>query len=318
MDGDRQDADSRGHPAPVPLLPPGTPFTTAQAAAAGWTPGRLAAAVKAGRRQRVHHGVFVAGGIPVTALLRARGLQLVLPGRFHVSHESAADLWGVDCWPPRAPGAPLDPPLRVSAASRARVGLRPGVRVVEATLPASHVTTAHGVPVTTPARTAVDLACERPLPEAVVALDAFLAARRTTVDALLALLDECAGRRGVRTARRALHLSDSGAESPMESRLRVLLVLAGLPAPAVQHEVRNQTGRFVARVDLAYVDARLAIEYDGRDNHLEPGRFLHDRHRHHDLGDAGWQVLRFTADDVLRHPAGVVARVRRALARLSD
>ena len=102
-------------PSATPFSPSATPFTTAQAAAAGWTPGRLAAAVKAGRLQRVHHGVFVAGGIPVTALLRARGLQLVVPGRFHVSHESAADLWGVDCRPPRDPGAPSDHPLRVSA-----------------------------------------------------------------------------------------------------------------------------------------------------------------------------------------------------------
>ena len=67
------------------------------------------------------------------------------------------------------------------------------------------MTTAHGVPVTTPARTAVDLACERPLPEPVVALDAFLAARRTTVDALVALVDDCAAA-GV-SAQRGAHCS---------------------------------------------------------------------------------------------------------------
>jgi hypothetical protein len=305
------------HPARVPLPPPGTPFTAAQAAEAGWTPGRLATAVRAGRLQRVHHGVFVAGGVPLTALLRARGLLLVLPDRFHVSHESAADLWGVDCRRPQGPGDPVDHPLRITAATRARVGVRPGISVVEGRLPAAHVASAHGVPVTTPARTAVDLACERSLPEAVVAVDAFLAARRTTPADVHARPRDLPRPPRHPDSRRVLELADGRAESPMESRLRVLLVLAGLPAPVPQHEVRDGRGRFLARGDLAYVAERIAIEYDGRESHLEPGRFLHDRHRHHDLREAGWEVLRFTADDVLRHPTGVVARVERALGQPS-
>jgi hypothetical protein len=75
--------------------------------------------------------------------------------------------------------------------------------------------------------------------------------------------------------------------------------------------VRGTDGPFLARVDLAYVDTRLALEYDGREHHLEPGRFLHDRHRHHDLREVGWEVLRFTAHDVLRDRGASAARVRR-------
>ena len=69
-------------------------------------------------------------------------------------------------------------------------------------------------------------------------------------------------RRGAVRMRQAVALSDGRAESPPESRLRVLLALAGIPA-VPQHTVRDGSGQFVARVDLAYPDRRIAIEYDG-------------------------------------------------------
>jgi very-short-patch-repair endonuclease len=80
----------------------------------------------------------------------------------------------------------------------------------------------------------------------------------------------------------------------------------------VQFDVRDAAGRFVARVDLAYPQHRLAIEYDG-DHHRGRASFRRDAARLNALRMCGWTVLRFTADDVLRHPSRVVAQVRALL-----
>jgi len=104
------------------------------------------------------------------------------------------------------------------------------------------------------------------------------------------------------------------AESPMETRLRWLLLQAGLPRPEVQSELRNTEGRFVGRADLHYQAARLVIEYDGA-NHRE--RLVEDDRRQNLLIDAGFRVLRFTATDVHHRAEVVAAQVRNALVKVS-
>lgn len=98
----------------------------------------------------------------------------------------------------------------------------------------------------------------------------------------------------------------------MESRLRMLLVLAGLPRPEAQVSIRDRLHRFVGRPDLYYRDHRLGLEYDGgthRDTLAE------DNRRQNRLLDAGVRLLRFTAGDILNTPDVVVGLVRTALAR---
>ncbi|HSS60668.1 MAG TPA: DUF559 domain-containing protein [Candidatus Limnocylindrales bacterium] len=102
------------------------------------------------------------------------------------------------------------------------------------------------------------------------------------------------------------------AESPMETRLRWLLLKAGLPRPEVQSELRNFEGRFVGRADLYYPHARLIIEYDGA-NHRE--RLVEDNRRQNQLLNAGFRLLRFTAADVSRRPDSLLAQVQAALTR---
>jgi very-short-patch-repair endonuclease len=96
----------------------------------------------------------------------------------------------------------------------------------------------------------------------------------------------------------------------METRLRLLLVLAGLPHPRGQVSLRDDCGLFLARPDLYYPDARLVIEYDGA-THRES--LAADNRRQNRLMDAGYRILRFSAGDVLDAPATVVSMVRRAL-----
>ena len=103
----------------------------------------------------------------------------------------------------------------------------------------------------------------------------------------------------------------AAAESAMETRLRWLLVQAGLPRPDVQTDLRDGEGRFLGRADLYYPSARLVLEYDGG-NHRE--RLVDDNRRQNQLLNAGFRMLRFTAADVYQRPDVVAAQVRGSLA----
>ncbi|MDB5733278.1 MAG: hypothetical protein JWQ03_3173, partial [Variovorax sp.] len=116
---------------------------------------------------------------------------------------------------------------------------------------------------------------------------------------------------GSRRARAACALADGLAESPQETRLRLLLGRSGLPMPIAQCRVLHE-GRFVARVDFGWRDRRLALEYDGL-WHGEPGQFARDRERLNRLREAGWRVAFVTAAD-LRRPELLLCRLAAALA----
>jgi very-short-patch-repair endonuclease len=118
--------------------------------------------------------------------------------------------------------------------------------------------------------------------------------------------------RGVMHIRKAIALSDPASESPMETRLRVLLLLAGLTRPRSQVSLHDAAGHFVGRPDLNYGDQRLAIEYDGGMHRV---RLASDNQRQNRLIDAGYRLLRFTATDLLSNPDSVVELVRRQIRR---
>ena len=111
--------------------------------------------------------------------------------------------------------------------------------------------------------------------------------------------------------RRAVNLAEPKAESAMETRLRMLLVLARLPRPEVQVPVDDGEGRFLGRPDLFYANHRLAIEFDGG-NHRD--RLVDDNRRQNGLVGAGLRLLRFTSADVYGNPDGVASQVRHNLA----
>ena len=102
------------------------------------------------------------------------------------------------------------------------------------------------------------------------------------------------------------------AESPMETRLRWLLLQAALPRPEVQVDLHDASGRFVGRADLYYREPRLVIEYDGS-NHRD--RLIEDNRRQNLILNAGFELLRFTAADVMQRPDTVVALVQQVLLR---
>jgi very-short-patch-repair endonuclease len=92
----------------------------------------------------------------------------------------------------------------------------------------------------------------------------------------------------------------------------MILIAGRLPWPVTQHEVRDESGLFVARLDLAYPERKLGIEYEG-DHHRGRGVFQHDLRRINALRACGWTVLRFAALDIYREPGKIIATVGAAL-----
>jgi hypothetical protein len=152
-----------------------------------------------------------------------------------------------------------------------------------------------------------DISRRLSLVEAVVIADMALHARLVEKSEFSNWIASRKGRLGVRAARRVIELGDVAAESPMETRLRMLLLLNGLPRPELQVTLRDERGVFLGRPDLFYREHKLGLEYDGEFHRVS---LVEDNRRQNRLLSAGIKLLRFTAGDVLRRPASVVAQVR--------
>jgi very-short-patch-repair endonuclease len=185
----------------------------------------------------------------------------------------------------------------------------PGLRVRRASLPRAHVARRSGVPVTTPAATALRLAAVLGHDAAVVAVDQLVATGVVDLADIRTAAAEAVGP-GAARARAVAADADGLAESPQETRLRLLIHRSALPRPVAQYRVEHG-GRFVARVDFAWPEVKVALEYDGL-WHSDPGQFAKDRTRLNRLQEAGWRVVFVTAAD-LRTPGALILRIAAAL-----
>jgi very-short-patch-repair endonuclease len=226
-----------------------------------------------------------------------------LPAGAAFSGRTAAWLHGLDL-------APCDP-IEVTIPEPTGSGRRAGASVRRAGLASDEIVMRRGLPATSALRTVVDLGGRNPLTEGVVAVDLALHAGLVTVAKLRMHVAEHSGAKGVARLRRVIELAEPKAESAMETRLRILLVLARLPRPEVQVSIHDDKGRFLARPDLLYRLQGLAIEYDGG-NHRD--RLVEDNRRQNGLIGAGLRLLRFTAADVYGNPDLIAMQVRHALA----
>jgi very-short-patch-repair endonuclease len=252
--------------------------------------------------RRVFPDVHADSRLEITHTVRARAAARLLLPHAVVSGVSAAVLWGLDDL-----AGPTDD-VELTVPPGAPRGATPGVVVRRRALPDRHVRPVDGVRATAPELTALELAARLPLDDGVVLLDRFVAAKLTTVTTLQLGAAELTGR-GCRRARHAVALADGLAASPQETRLRLLLHRSPLPPPVAQHRVRH-AGRFVARLDFAWPERRVALEYEGA---WHTTRIREDRRRIEALQAAGWRVLFVTAAD-LRSPAALLARIAAALA----
>ncbi|HEU0101149.1 MAG TPA: DUF559 domain-containing protein [Mycobacteriales bacterium] len=236
--------------------------------------------------------------------MEAKDVAAALGPRAAVSHETAARSWGIE--------------LVQHGSERLTVprhrGRAPatGWRVHRSDLASDEVVLVDGVRWTTPMRTVVDLAHVLPLAEAVTAADSAL--RQELVDhaELVAALSRRRGP-GAARARRVARLVDPRAESVLESLLRVLLHLAGLPAPESQVTMHEVDGEVAARVDFAWPSFGLVVEADGFAFHSDRAAYRQDRRRNNALVRLGWRVLRFSWEDVQHEPEDVARTVRACL-----
>lgn len=252
--------------------------------------------------RRLVHGVYADPGLPLDHQLRCRGVALLLPRGFAIGGHSAAAWHG-------APFAgAFDPVVVVGPADSDWKGPR-GVRVHRSQTVLDILRDPDDVPITSPLRTAWDTAALESAGTAVAALDAMVRTGAVELGGLLDLASAGTGQWGVAKVRRAVELVDPRAESPPESRVRVALALAGL-RPVPQYDVFDR-GEWLGRVDLAFPEAKVAVEYEGA-YHFEDGQIVRDDARYVRLRAAGWTVIRVSAAD-LRALDGVVARVRTSL-----
>ena len=165
--------------------------------------------------------------------------------------------------------------------------------------------------VTTPARTAYDLARQLPRVEAVARLDALMRATPFSVEDVLLLAKRHPGARGLRRLRAAMPLVDGGAASPKESWLRLLLIDAGFPAPTTQIPV-HENWHLVGVLDMGWEKYKVAIEYDGDHHRSNRRQYVRDQQRLRKLEAMGWIIIRVIAEDA---PEDIARRVRDALIR---
>jgi very-short-patch-repair endonuclease len=291
------------HMAPKPRIPPDLtrgPFSLEEAHRHGVSRSQLLGASWI----RLGGGFYAWREVAEAPMTRLIAAKRRLPDAAAFTGSTAGWVHGLDI----APCSPIEAAVPITSTTARLVGLV----VRRCRVSASETWIRRGLRVTSPVRTMADLACRLPLNEAVALMDAALHRRLVTREPLRDWATAHAGQRGVRRLRRALDLADTAAESVMETRLRLLLVEAGLPHPTCQVRLHDDHGVFLARPDLYYPNARLAIEYDGATHRHT---LAADNRRQNRLLNAGYRILRFSAGDVLETPASVVSAVHLALIR---
>ncbi|OZM82207.1 DUF559 domain-containing protein [Pseudonocardia sp. MH-G8] len=259
------------------------PFRGSTAVAAGLlTWGEL----RGPRFQKLFPDVYAPAHLEPTLVLRSVAAAVLVEGRGVLAGYSAAELLDASCGPADAPAEVLM--LRPGGQSYRYPSLRVHRDLVDPT----ETTDVDGCAVTNAARTAFDLArWVSSLVEKVVAVDVLAYKRGIALDDLVRLRLTHPGAWGARHLTAVLRHATDLAESPMETRIRMALLAAGLPLPTLQFEV--QAGGKVRRLDLAYPEVKLAIEYDGED-HRRKDRARRDLEREAALVALGWLILRST------------------------
>jgi very-short-patch-repair endonuclease len=274
------------------------PFLGSEAMAAG----RFTKRTLHTRNQLIYRNVYVPHGEVLTAADRAVAAWLWSGRRATVAGLSASALHGAS-W------IAGDEPAELTRSEDSFNG----IIVHRERLRDDEVCDVEGIPVTTPARTAFDLGRRKGLEKAVIRVDALANATGLTADRVQPLVQSHRGARGLVQLREVLELMDGGAESPQETRTRLLLVDARFRRPQTQIEVLDGAGYPFARIDMGWEEHRVGVEYDGEQHWTDSARFAHDIDRHAMLTALGWRIVRVSAD-LLRYRRPVI--LQRAFAAL--
>jgi hypothetical protein len=281
-----------GHRATLPAELTRRPFTRARALALGVTPEAL----RGPAVRRIDRGIFLDARLELTLKMRLAGYLLVLPRETVVDGVTALQLNGVDVGTAE--------PYRFCTTA-AHHPIRPGLRVRRvAELPPN----AGGVSKTLPALVAART--ELSLLDLVVAGDWLIRLKRAPYEKVRAALHTAVGRDCLK-ARRAAELVRGRVDSPRETRLRLLIVLAGLPEPECNVELGDELF-FIGRVDLYLRAWNVAVEYEGDQHRTNAKQYDRDLGRYEDLAAAGYLTVR-VSKEAMRKPRNVADRIYRAL-----
>ncbi|KAA5832464.1 DUF559 domain-containing protein [Saccharopolyspora hirsuta] len=274
-------------------------FRRSEAIDAGFTDWQL----RSSAFRRVLHGVYTTCDTPLTHELKCAAAALTLPRGSVITGRSAATLRGV-------PLADFASPVEVLVPREDGMLRRSGLRCTSARTFDFEHSPWQGIGVAGFPRIAFDLLKQRSISHAVAYCDALLHAGAITTDEIAGFF---VGRKdhGITRARMRLEYLDGRAESVPESIMRVELVLRGLQ-PTPQLEIFDGE-TFVARVDLAFEAARVAVEYDGG-WHADPDQIKRDEARRRRLANLGWTVIVVTNDQLRDSFDQTVAKIEAALA----
>lgn len=253
------------------------PVTRAEALQAGVTVHQLTSP----RYQRLFHGLYLPADVQLTVLERSQAALKISPAGSFASHHTAAAIWGG------------------IHAHRARRDAR--------------LVQHRGLLLSPPMLAFLETAALRTdLVDLVVLGDSLVKARRLNSEDFRIASSSWVGA-GAVLARRAAALIRDGVDSPPETRLRMLIVLAGLPEPAVNFVVRHRGGAWRRRFDLCFPELKLIIEYDGRHHQSDLKQWSSDILRREELEAEGWRIIVVNADALYNHPTGTVHRIAQAL-----
>lgn len=304
---------------------PTEPATPAVLAAGGVTPAMIRSQLRCGRLVRVRRGVFLAASAwpadPAAQHLVLARAELAANPAGVISHASAAVVWGLP-----TPGFLTwwDEPATISLPPDEGHTSHAAHHITA--LPSDQVTRHEGYAVTSLARTAVDLAAGRPLPDALVILDAvarrlcesYLAAPRRSdfsnprlVAACREELHRVAATRPGPDPVAAIALADPSRESAAESLSAGHFELAGLPRPRYQARIVTPRGTFYP--DCLWEEPRLIGECDGAVKYADAAAYVAEKEREQALRDAGFRIVRWLAKEIMTRPDVVIARVAQAL-----
>lgn len=261
--------------------------------------GRVTPYALRSRFVALHRDVYVPRDAEITAVVRAEAAWLWSRRRGVIAGRSASALHGAKWIDGKAPAE------LIYDNRHAPVQIRTWADRIED----DEVATLKGMAVTTPVRTALDLASRYPVDRAVALIDALARSTRLKMADVELLAERYRGRRGIRRALAALDLVDAGAESPRETWLRLLLIRAGFPRPRTQIPVHDRYGQLIAVLDMGWEEVKVAADYEGDHHRTDRRRFNQDIRRAEAIAELGWIDVRVTAEDT---PGGVIGRVSAA------
>lgn len=262
------------------------------------------------RHRRLFPDVYAEASLDPDPMALVHAAGLWAPAGAILAGSAAALLHGERWYGPEEAARAVD--LYITGTPRTPPGIR--LRRIRDPLPHGQLTRFNGLVATSPARTAVDMArWEDDDDTAIAKVDAVCNRTGTTIHSVAQLTAGLRGVNGLPRVRRLLRFCDSRADSPPETKLRLLICRSDLPDPTPQLTIRNDFGAHVAVADLGYEAEKVAIFYDS-ELHRRREVWEFDAWANAELDELGWQYLRVTAS-MMRSPPSLIRKIGLALER---